>query len=312
MSLLARLGRSGGPALALGLLIGFLAQPLASVLGPVLLPAIVALLFVSLLRLDWRLLAGYGRRPMLPLLATGWMLLLSPLLVWVAVRIVPLPPELALALVAASLGPTIVSSPAFAAMLRLDAELATASVVAGTLLVALTLPTMAGWLAGFEVSLSWDMFAVRILGFVVVPFAAAAVVRRLVGPETLRRNDSALGGLTVLILIVFAIAVMDGMAARLMAQPATVLVYLAAAVAANLGLQLLGGLLFLPAGRRIALTVAISSGNRNVGLIYALAGAALGRDFLLFLAVAQVPMYLTPMLARPVVRALMPDPPDGP
>jgi bile acid:Na+ symporter, BASS family len=306
MSLLARLGRSGGPALAVGLVIGFLAQPLAAVLSPLLLPAIVALLFVSLLRLDWRLLAGYGRRPLLPLIATGWMLLVSPVLVWAAVRVLPVPPELALALVAASLGPTIVSSPAFASMLRLDAELATATVVAGTLLVAFTLPTMAALLAGIDVSLSWDTFAVRILGFVAVPFAAAAIVRRVVGTARLAENDAALGGLTVVILIVFAITVMDGMAARLMAQPATFLIYLAGAVLVNLGLLVVGGLLFLPAGRRIALTVAISSGNRNVGLIFALAGAALGRDFLLYLAVAQVPMYLTPVLARPVVRALMP------
>jgi BASS family bile acid:Na+ symporter len=223
---------------------------------------------------------------------------------------VPLPPELALALVAACLGPTIVSSPAFAAMLRLDAELATAIVVVGTLLTALTLPTLAWWLAGLDVSLTWDVFAVRILGFVAVPFVAAAATRRVVGADVLRRSDGALGGLTVLILIVFAIAVMDGMAARLIAQPATVLVHLAAVVAMNVGLQVLGGLLFLPAGRRVALTVAISSGNRNVGLVFALAGAALGRDFLLFLAVAQVPMYLTPVLARPVVRALMPDEAD--
>jgi BASS family bile acid:Na+ symporter len=162
-------------------------------------------------------------------------------------------------------------------------------------------------LAGIDVSLSWDTFAVRILGFVAVPFAAAAIVRRVVGTARLTESDAALGGLTVVILIVFAITVMDGMAARLMAQPATFLIYLAGAVLVNLGLLVVGGLLFLPAGRRIALTVAISSGNRNVGLIFALAGAALGRDFLLYLAVAQVPMYLTPVLARPFVRALMPD-----
>ena len=87
--LLALLGRLATPALAAGLFLGLAAPPLARLLQPLLLPAVVVLLFLSLLRLDWSLLAGHVRRPGLVLLVVGWQLLVSPLLAHAAGTAIP-------------------------------------------------------------------------------------------------------------------------------------------------------------------------------------------------------------------------------
>jgi bile acid:Na+ symporter, BASS family len=62
--------------------------------------------------------------------------------------------------------------------------------------------------------------------------------------------------------------------------------------------------LFRPAGRRRAASIGLMSGNRNMGLMLGLAGGLGSGDLLLYLAVAQVPIYLSPLLAGPVYRRL--------
>jgi BASS family bile acid:Na+ symporter len=66
--------------------------------------------------------------------------------------------------------------------------------------------------------------------------------------------------------------------------------------------------------------VALLSGNRNMGLLLAALGAAADFDVVLYLALGQIPVYLTP-LCKPIYRwassrsrgrpGLSPSPPPG-
>ena len=102
--------------------------------------------------------------------------------------------------------------------------------------------------------------------------------------------DSAL----VAAMVVFAIAVMDGVAATFAADPRHVMLVAAIAFTANIGFQVFGWAVFRRAGRRTALTAGFSCGNRNMGILLPALPAAIWPDTLLFIAVFQFPIYMLP------------------
>ncbi|HET8725868.1 MAG TPA: hypothetical protein VFO41_00025 [Alphaproteobacteria bacterium] len=303
--LLAQLGRAATPVLAFGIFAGLFMPPVASALQPLLLPSIVLLLALALLRLDWDRMGRYARRPGIVGLVVVWQLLLSPLVAFAIGSAFGLPAGLLAALTLNAASSPIMSSAAFAQLLDLDAPLSVVVVVAGTLLLPLTVTPIAFWLVDVALPIDAAGFLARIGVFIVLPFGVAFLVRRLAGEATLDRHDDAIAGATVVTLLVFAIAVMDGVAVRLLEEPGEVLLFLAVALAANIGFQILSTALFWLAGRRTAASIGLMSGNRNMGLILALTGGIAGEDFLLYLAVAQVPIYVLPLVAKPVYRRLM-------
>ena len=80
--------------------------------------------------------------------------------------------------------------------------------------------------------------------------------------------------------------------------------FLVAAVVFNAGLQALGALAFRGRGRLGALTVGLVLGNRNMALMLVLMAGVVGPDFGLYVAMAQLPIYLLPSLGTPIYRRL--------
>jgi bile acid:Na+ symporter, BASS family len=96
--------------------------------------------------------------------------------------------------------------------------------------------------------------------------AAAAVIRFLVGREFLNRNSEDLDGLSVIAMLLFAIAGMDSVTAHALAEPLLVLGLIALAFAISLGSIGLTGLLFLRGGPARALRIGLLTGSRNIGI----------------------------------------------
>jgi BASS family bile acid:Na+ symporter len=301
--LLAFLSRQARWALPAGVFVGILFPRLAELLRPLLTAAVIGTLTGALLRLDWRRFADLGRRPGLPAALALWQLLLSPLLVWFGSAAIGLPPDLRLVLLLQAAAPPIGSAAVFALILGLDGVLAALSTVASTLMLPLTLtPLVALLLPATGVQVDLLPFFLRVTLLVVVPFVLAGALRYLIGLERLQRADAILGGSNVLLLVVFAIAVMDGVTARLLEEPARVATLLAAACVAGLLLHLSAYLLFRRSGSTVAYTSAILSGNRNVGLMLVITAGTAGEVFSLYVGVAQIPMYFAPLLLTPLIR----------
>jgi BASS family bile acid:Na+ symporter len=106
-------------------------------------------------------------------------------------------------------------------------------------------------------------------------------------------------------LVIFAVDVMEGVMARRLAEPAHVGLFTVAAFALNAAQQAAGGAIFWLAGRRVALTVGLLFGYRNMALILAVLGDAAPADFLLYVAAAQLPMYMLPIVNLPFYRRLL-------
>lgn len=301
--MLRLLGRQARWALPVGVFIGIAIPPLAEWLRPLLTIAVIGTITGALLRLDWSRLVEQMARPRLLALIVGWQLALSPLLVWALSALLGLRPDLHLVLVLQAAAPPIGSAAVFAMILGLDGSLALMGALISTLLLPFTLtPLVAVLLPGAGIEVDLGAFFMRVSLIVVAPFLIAFTLRRLVGAQRLRDNDESVAGCNVLLLVVFAIAVMDGVTARLLADPGYIGLLLALASIAALALHWAGYLLFRRVDVAAGWSASLLSGNRNMGLMLAVTAGTAGEAFSLYVGIAQIPMYFAPLLLGPLVR----------
>lgn len=131
---------------------------------------------------------------------------------------------------------------------------------------------------------------------------AAALVRRIAGAPWVERQRERIDGLNVIALFIFAVALMDGVAANMLARPLLVLGLTALAFALTAALTVVTALVMLPAGRPAAFALALASGSRNMGLMLAATGGAVPELTWLYFAIAQFPIYLMPQILKPLAR----------
>jgi BASS family bile acid:Na+ symporter len=302
------LGGRGTWVLFAGVFVGLGLPDLAALAHPLLTPCVVLLLLLAFLRVNWHEALSYARRPTLSLLVISWILLACPFLVWLVLKATALPEPLVTGLVLMAAAPPILGSTALAIMLRLDAALSVFSCLLATLFAPLTIPILALALLDLELEIGLWGLMFRLLVLVFGTLVAAIVLRRLVGIPRLTRLATEIDGLMVLSMLVFAIAIMDGVTAALLQRPGVIALWVAAAFVANPALQILGALAFAWLGRRQALTLGLASGNRNMLLILATLPAGVDFGVILFIAVAQLPMYTLPALQRPLYSRILKTP----
>jgi BASS family bile acid:Na+ symporter len=128
----------------------------------------------------------------------------------------------------------------------------------------------------------------------------AMAVRYAAGQPWVERQSERIDGLSVIALFCFAVAVMDGVVAEIVARPTLVLGLIALACATSLLLGATTALVFWRAGRTVALTLALAAGLRNLGVMVAATGGVPALTWL-YVAMAQFPVYLLPHLLKPAL-----------
>lgn len=301
------LGKHATRVLFLGIFLGIAIPPLASLTRPLLTPAVVLLLAATLLRVDWTAMRHYARQPLLAALLTAWLLVGAPVLTWLILRHTGLPESLTTAIVLMAAAPPILSAAAIAVLLDLDGALALVAGLAATVLTPFTVPPLALALLGVALDIAVLDLMLRLGAIVAAAFVVALAVRRAAPAGWLEAHGRDIDGFVVIVMLLFALAIMDGVTQTLFARPGVVALWVLAAFAANPLLQLLGALAFSWLGRRRALTIGLVSGNCNMGLL--LAGLPGGAHFevLLFFALAQLPIFMLPALMLPLYRRLLPE-----
>ncbi len=96
-------------------------------------------------------------------------------------------------------------------------------------------------------------------------------------------------GLNVLIMVVFAIALMDGIPDRVIAQPAYALALMRWPPACTWASTCSPSALFYVTGRGRALTLGYAHAGRNIAVVMGVLGAAAPPDAWLFFAMLQFP-----------------------
>lgn len=305
---LAWLGRQGTRAVAISIFLGLALPQLAATFKAFVAHAIFVLLLLAFLRVDPRELRGYFTRPGLVALATLWIMVVAPAmlgLLFVALGVREASPGLFLALVFQASAAPIMSAPAFAALMGMDAALSLATLLTCIAVTPLTTPVFTHIFAGASFSIPPVELGVKLFLLLAGSAALAWMIRRIAGGAWVMRQKQRIDGLNVITLFVFAIAVMDGVAAMLWNRPLFVLGLIALTFAIALGTMALTALLFLWAGRDRAMALGWSAANRNMGLMLAAMGGVLPDLTWLYMGLAQFPIYLLPMLLQPLVRRLV-------
>jgi BASS family bile acid:Na+ symporter len=267
----------------------------------------VALLCLAFLRVDPGILRSHFTRPKLIVLATAWMMLAIPLIFAGALFALDLRASseaLFLALVLQAVAPPIISAPALAALMGLDAALSLATLITCMAVTPFTAPLFAGLIAGTSMTIPPVALGAKLFAMLAGSAVAAMLARRIAGPAWIERQKNRIDGLNVIAMFVFAVALMDGVAANLIAHPLLVLGLTAFSFALSLALTALTTLVMLPAGRSAAFALGLAAGSRNLGLMLAAAGGSVPELTWLYFALAQFPIYLLPQFLKPLARRI--------
>ena len=299
------LSRNAVWVLAVGVFAGLVVPQLASVLRPLLPLAVAGLLVLSVMQVNYAEFRHQIERPIAPAIIIFALLCVSPALTWALASATSVPPALKTPLVLMTAAPPIMAAPAMALMLKLSAERMLAVVVGATLLAPFTLGLAAEWFVGEGLRIEALDLALRLAAFIGACFAVAVFLRVTLGIRRIEANKPLLDVLGLMLLLAFAVAIMDGVAHRLEVETGYVVAVILISFLANILLQLAGSAAFYTTGTRSALTVGFACGNRNMGLLLAVLPETSAPDTLLYFAVAQIPMYTLPALLSPMYNAML-------
>jgi BASS family bile acid:Na+ symporter len=302
---LAWLGRHGTRAVAISILLGIALPPLGSLVRPFFPETVFALLCLAFLRVDPSALLAQFTTPRLVIAAAIWSMLIVPILSGLGFSALALSehsPALLLALMFNMVAPPIFASPALAALMGLNAAVTLALLLTCVAVTPFLAPPLIAIFVGSAVTFSPLALGLRLVLMLAGAACFAVAIRAVAGKPWIERQAERIDGLNVVVLFLFAVALMGDVASTAIARPLFFAGLLALSAAITFGLSGLTLLLFWRAGMHSALPLAHAAGSRNTGLMLAAAAGAVPDLVWLYVALIQIPIYALPLLVRPLLR----------
>ena len=301
------LGGQGARAVAAVVFIAVAVPPLGALLRPYVTEAILGLLCISFMRVDLTALYSHLRRPALVATATAWTTIGVPLIVGLIAHATGLDisaPGLFLALMLQSMASPMMAAPALAALMGLDATLVLVTLVTATAVVPFTASLFASLFLGSMLNISPLALGAKLLGILAISLFAATMIRWIFGAEAIQRHKRPIDGFNIIIMLVFASAIMGDVAHDFVANPAFTIGIAALAFAVYFTLLAITTLLFRRIGYERALALGLMVSQRNLGLMLAATAGALPATTWLYFALTQFPIHLAPYILTPIARRL--------
>ena len=304
---LAWLGRHGTNAVAISILLGIALPPLGALIRPIFPETVFLLLCLAFLRVDPGALRAQFHKPRLLLVAAIWTMLIVPVLVGVGLTWFDLydrSPGLLLALMLNVVAPPIFASPALAALMGLNAAVTLALLLTCIAATPFLAPALVAIFVGPAVTFSPMALGVRLVLMLAGAACVGLAVRAYAGKPWIDRQAERIDGLNVVVLFLFAVALMGDIAANTIARPLFVLGLLALGTAVTFGMAGVTALLFSGSGSHNALPLAHAASSRNIGLMLAAAAGSVPELVWLYVALIQIPIYALPLIVKPLARRL--------
>lgn len=139
--------------------------------------------------------------------------------------------------------------------------------------------------------------SLRLAGIIALGIAMALLMRLIIGAARIQRNGKVFDGLAALNMLVFVVPLFDGVLAIIQNNPQRAVFVLGLGIVFNFGVNILTA---FTAGKfsdaNNAGAFGIMNGNRTVAIYLAVIPA--DPAFILFVALYQFPMYLTPLFKQ--------------
>lgn len=302
------LGSQGTRGVAAVVFVAAAVPPLGALLRPYITEAILVLLCISFMRVDLAALYGHLRRPALIATATAWTTMGVPLIVGLIIYAAGLndrSPGLSVALMLQSMASPMMASPALAALMGLDATLVLVTLVTSTALVPFTASLFASLFLDGMLSVTPATLGLKLLGILAASLLAATIIRWVFGAKAIQRHKRTIDGFNIIILLIFAAAIMGDVVSDLVAQPLFTIGLAALSFAIYFTLLAVTTLLFRRIGYERALALGLMVSQRNLGLMLAATAGALPPTTWLYFAMTQFPIHLAPYMLTPIARRLV-------
>jgi arsenite transporter len=321
MALLSVIGRKASLVLALGIVLGLVLPEFGGVIDGALPVLVMLLLAAAMIRVDLPQVLSHLRRPMRMGLILFFLMAAIPVAVHGLATVFNLSPILHTGLVLVACAPPLASSPSMAALLGLDDALVLNIMVVGTLIVPLTAPALTLSILDLPIDLDVTSLLLRLSMTIGVALIGAIIIRRALGRRLIEAHTDVLDGISAVIMVIFAIVIMNGIGVAQMQNPWRVLHVFGVVLLANWGLHILTGatlIAFSGSWKSGTSTIfkhngaiALLAGNRNMALFLAALPAETAGSLFLFIALYQLPVYLTPVMAAPLYRRLLAHKPEN-
>jgi BASS family bile acid:Na+ symporter len=263
------------------------------------------LLCLAFLRVDPGALRAQFAKPWLLVAAAVWIMLIVPVLVGLCLNALDLfdrSPGLLLALMLNVVAPPIFASPALAVLMGLNAAVTLALLLACVAATPFLSPALVAVFVGPAVTFSPLALGLRLVLMLAGAACVGIAIRAIAGKPWVERQAERIDGLNVVVLFLFAVALMGDVAENTIARPLFVLGLLGLSTAVAFGLSGLTMMIFARTGLRTALPLAHSAGSRNTGLMLAAAAGAVPELVWLYVALLQIPIYALPLIIKPLLR----------
>ena len=300
-SLLLTLARHGRLVLIAGLAAGILFPGLAGAVRELLPELVACTLAVAALRIGPAAARGSLADISISLRLVAIYQLALPLILAGAFLALGWNGTLATALVLMAAAPSISGSPNLTIMTGNDPAPALRLMIAGVTLLPLTIA---------PVFLLWPIFGSigaiaaasgKLLLLIGCSSAVAFLVRQWFFPHPSAETLGVIDGVSALLLAVLVIGLMSAMGPAISETPGLFGLTLVAAFAINFSLQIATYLITAGRGHeKSRVAWSIVAGNRNIALFLVALPAGITDPLLLFIGCYQVPMYLTPILMKPL------------
>jgi len=304
---LAWLGRQGTRALAVSIFLGLAVPPLAAYVKPYLGETVFVLLLFSYLRTDPAAFRRYLSAPKLTIMAALWVMVAVPLLFGTAYALFgirEMEPALYTIMILQLATTPITSSAAFAALIGLDVAFSLAALIVCNAVSPITTVAFSFLFLGTS-AFSPIELGIKLFLFFATSGAIAYGIRRIAGQPWIERQKDRIDGLNVIAMLIFAIAAMDGVSRQVMTEPLFTLELFLLIVVLSVALIGVSILVFWRAGLDRGLVIGLLSAFRNIGVIMAALGATLPDMAWFYFAMVQFPIYLLPVLLKPLARRYM-------
>ncbi len=308
LAALSWLGKQGTRAIAVVLCVSIVFPSIGSLFKPYVTEAVFLLLSITFLRVDIAGLKKYIRKPTLVLAATAWTAMAIPLLFGLGCLGFDMnqkASELFLGLMLQAIASPIMAAPALAALMGLDATLVLVTLISSTVLIPITAPLFATVFVGSTLSISPLLLAVKLFSILAGAALVGCLLRYLIGLPTLREHNEKIDGLNIIILFIFAAAVMENVSEGFLKAPLFTIAIAILAVAVYLMVFIISIIVFRPVGKKRALSIGFMASQRNMGLMLAATGGALPELTWLYFALSQLPIYLAPYLLNPMAQRIL-------
>ncbi len=305
MWLCTRIVAHAVPIMLIGVLSSVAFQPLAATFRPILIVLIITTLTLAVMRTDLRSLGSILRRPTGAVAQVIWLLGVSPFLMYAVVLLFPVPDELRGPLVLYAATAPVTSMPAFALLFGLDVAFVLVGVTSAAMLSPLTVPATAAIVMGDQIAIGILDLAARLAMVIGGSYAAGIALRRVIGAQRIAGWSVQLNAVFVIAATLLGIAVMDGIVEIANRDLALMALIVAIVLGASFLMFVLGTVFSLPAGLTVALGAGLNSGGRNISIVLAVVGASASDALIMVVAAAQLPIFVLPVLQRPLIRRAM-------